>query len=149
MRLPVLVCLLPLVIACGEDGPDLPEGWEEAEPILEFEQSDCGADPSEGYETGINVQVSSGAADVTWTNQPFRCEQPVEAYIRREGAGIDVLVQPVEIHPEEVVRCDCLYDLGMGFNMSDSETSITFYTRNDEAGGPSSPSRIGTVTIGQ
>ena len=144
----VLPMLLLLTACGGEDGPDLPVGWEEAELLVDFGQSACAGDPTEGArDVEINGAINSGAIRITWTNAVFRCEQDVEAYIRREGTTIDLLVQPVEILPEEVARCDCYYDLDAGFNVADDLSAITFYTRRDEVGGPSSPNRVGTLTV--
>lgn len=146
---PVLLAFLAMpasmLVGCGESGPNLPEGWEEAELIREFTQSECmGEPPADG---AIEVQGGIGTLTVTWENAAFRCEQSIEAYVRRNGVSHDILIQPVEMNPETVARCDCLYNLELGYNVSDEVSSVTLYTRPDEYGGPSSPQNIGTINL--
>jgi hypothetical protein len=149
LSIPLLVVGALLAGCGGEEGPNLPVGWEEATLLIDFGQTACLGDPLDDPEATqeINASLLSGSARITWTNALFRCEQDVEAYIRRDGTRVDVLVQPVEILPEQIARCDCYYDLDMSFNVDDSLTAIGFYTRNDEIGGPSSPSLVGTLTV--
>ena len=39
--------LIPLILALGacSSGPNLPEGWEDAELLNDFTQSECGGEP--------------------------------------------------------------------------------------------------------
>lgn len=148
MRFAVVTLPLFLAVACGEPEPELPEGWEEAEPVVEFSQSPCGGDPvAEPQDQSINVTTGGGTADVVWENARFRCDQAVEGFLRRTAGALDLLVQPTDLNPDEVARCDCYYTLNAGFNTADSDRTFTFYTRADEVGGPSSPSRVGSVTV--
>lgn len=144
----VLPMLLLLTACGGEDEPELPPGWEEATLLVDFGQTECTGDPIDEQRTAeINGNILSGAIRVTWTNAVFRCEQALEAYTRRDGTRIDLLVQPVELMPEEVARCDCYYDLDAGFNVPEDLATVGFYTRRDEVGGPSSPNLVGTLTV--
>ncbi|MFK7930396.1 MAG: hypothetical protein AB8H79_19565, partial [Myxococcota bacterium] len=63
-------------------------------------------------------------------------------FLRPAENGVDILVQPVEMNPDIVAGCDCLYDLSIGFNGTESTTKFTFFKRGDELGGPSSPALI-------
>jgi hypothetical protein len=138
-----------LVVAAGcSGGSNLPEGWEDALLAQDFEQSECVGTPDDGVERTqtVDVSVRSGGAYVTWTNVLFRCDQALEAYVRR-GDSVDVLLQPVDLNPADPARCDCFYDVALSFNVSDTERRLGFYTRRDEVGGPSSPSLVGNLVI--
>lgn len=135
--------------SCTSDNPNLPEDWQEALLLSDFMQTTCRGEPGDGEEhpEEVGVVVRSGAAFVTWTNVLFRCDQDLEAWVRRSGTAVDVLVQPIDLNPEAPARCDCFYDLDLSFNLSDQERQLSFYTRRDEAGGPSSPTQVGSLTI--
>ena len=143
--------VLALVAAgCGSPEPEvnLPEGWEEAARLTDFSQSDCDGDPGEGFgrTQDLDVTLSTGFAAVSWTNTVFRCDQPLEAYVRRTNR-VEVLVQPVEMNPEEPARCDCYYNLDFALNVTEADTEFAFYVRRDEAGGPSAPALVGELTV--
>lgn len=137
-----------LLVACGGQESNLPEGWEEASLIVDFAQTVCldEVDSDEEIVEEIRVNAQSGAAVISWKNVVFRCEQPLEAYLRR-GNQLDVLVQPVDLFPEDIVRCDCRYDLDFAFNIGEGERRFGFFVRRDQVGGSSSPSLVGTVVI--
>ena len=141
------VVLAVVAVGCG-GGSNLPEGWEDALLLQDFSQSECVGDPDDGVERtqSVDLSVRSGGAFVAWTNVLFRCDQALEAYVRR-GDSVDVLVQPIDLNPADPARCDCFYDLDLSFNVSDSERRFGFYTRRDEVGGPSSPSLLGNLVI--
>lgn len=136
--------VLPLLIACG-GGPDLPEGWEDAELIAEFNQSDCQGDPPAGGQ--VDAQLGPGTLSITWQDATFRCDQPVEGYVKRIGVTHEILVQPVDLLPDEYARCDCLYDLDWRYNVNEDLETVTLFSRRDEIGGASSPQTIGTFNF--
>ena len=137
------------LISCGGADSILPEGWEEAARLADFSQTACldEVDTSSDEEPveEIHVRAQPGVAIVNWTHVTFRCDQPLEAYVRR-GQRIDVLVQPVDLLPEGAARCDCRYELDFALNIDDGDRTFGFYVRRDELAGPSSPSLGGTVT---
>lgn len=144
--------VLPLIVtACGGGGgepePNLPTGWEEASRLADFSQSACGGDPADDptRTAGVDLLIASGAATTTMTNIVFRCDQPLEAWVRRTDT-VDLLVQPIDVNPVDPARCDCFYDLEFSFNVFEDESTFVFYLRRDEAGGPSRPSELGRVT---
>lgn len=135
-----------LLVACGEPEPEMPEGWEDATLLVDFTQSDCAGDPGSAQEE-ILVQVTLPTVRVNWDKTLFRCDQAVEAYLRQGDGNVDLLVQPVDLNPEQVARCDCLYDLEARFNGDETLGSVTLYKRNDEVGGPSTPVQITSVVL--
>ncbi|TVQ88727.1 MAG: hypothetical protein EA397_16150 [Deltaproteobacteria bacterium] len=138
------------LISCGGADSILPEGWEDAARLADFSQSACmddgdSASDEEPVEV-IHVRAQPGVAIVHWADVTFRCDQPLEAYVRR-GQRVDVLVQPIDLLPEGAARCDCRYELDFAINIDEGDRSFGFYVRRDELAGPSSPSLVGTVTV--
>jgi len=152
MMRPLSFLVLSLVTAgCGgasDPEPNLPPSWETATRLGDFTQSACDGDPGEEPERTqeINMTLSTGFASVSWTNAPFRCEQPLEAYVRRTDT-VEILVQPIDMSPAEPARCDCFYNLDFALNVTEEDTVFTFFVRRDEAGGPSAPARVGQLTV--
>lgn len=132
---------LPLA-ACG---PDLPEGWEDAEPIDDFVQRACEGDPYAGTPATVTAQAADGAVDVVYDKAHFRCAQDVEGFYRADGAAVSVLVQPVDMDPEMVAKCDCLYTIEMGIPVA-AET-VTVFRRWDNINDPNDPVEEGTATV--
>ena len=143
-----LIALSALTAGCGEEGPNLPEGWEEAELIRELEQSECAGDPGE-VTPELQTQILTSSLLIDMTGIPFRCDQPVEAWLRRQGVTDTIILQPVEMTPETVARCDCAYDFSLRYNPAPDVSTVELNVRADEYGGPASPQRIGTINIQQ
>ena len=106
--------VLVLVLACG---PDLPAGWEDASPVEGFTQSECAGDAlsDTGQQDVPGATATGGSVDVSVTAAQFRCSQAVEGFWRADGDALFVLVQPTDMHPSSVAKCDCLYDLQLTF----------------------------------
>jgi len=141
-----LVPVAVLAMACSS-GPNLPEGWEEAELVNDFQQSECTGEPGTGATEEINGVADATTMELSWTNTEFRCEQKVEAYLKRLGVTHELLVQPVEMEPDEVANCDCLYDLDAQWNISGDLESVRIFKRVDEFGGPSAPAQIAQLNL--
>jgi hypothetical protein len=137
-------------------GPDLPSGWEEAELVAELKQSPCGDGGSTptGIGTGTGTgtvadQVSVQFEDpvhVEYLGAIFRCAQEVEAYALADGDRLDLLVQPVDMHPSEVARCDCAYDVTM--DVAEYEgvpTEVRVFQRGDALNDPNDPVEVDTI----
>lgn len=134
--------LLLLAVACA---PDLPEGWEDAEPIADFTQSGCGGDPYEDSEPVVSATATDGSVDVAWDNAHFRCSQDVEGFYKTDGDALSVLVQPIDMHPSSVAKCDCLYAIDMGVPVA--ATSVTVWRRWDAINDPNDPVEMTTVEV--
>ncbi|MFT7521138.1 MAG: hypothetical protein ACI9MC_003289 [Kiritimatiellia bacterium] len=133
--------------ACGDDGPDLPEGWEEATAIFDFTQSACAGDPlTDDVVQNVEGQALSGSVRFTWSHITFRCDQAVQGYVRRGEGVADVLVQPLDLEPDDIARCNCLYNLDMAFNTPSGPTDIGFWRRPDVLDGPNPPVQVLSIS---
>ncbi len=132
------------LVGCGAD---LPAGWEDAEPVASLSQGECAGSP---YDTGVVVEVEAdfGAdpLEVDASNVHFRCEQDVEAFWKQDGATVEVLVQPIDMNPSVVARCDCLYDLEIVVGSPEGEVSeVVVWRRWDALNDPNDPVEVGRV----
>jgi hypothetical protein len=66
------------------------------------------------------------------------------------GATTRVLVQPCDLHPTNVVRCDCLYDVTFTIRARADRTAIDVYKRFDFYGEttPPMPTLAATASLG-
>src|SRR5262245_1225801 len=115
MRYPCLLfCFSSLVLlACGGEEWDLPDGWDDAEKLSDFMQMPCDQSSLERPDEAVRASPSGKQIQVEYLHAHFRCQQDVEAFVRERGAALDVLVQPIEMDVTTPVRCDCRYDLTM------------------------------------
>lgn len=135
-----LVWILSLSAACV----NLPEGWEGASPLSDLTQSDCAGDPY--TETPQErVELGDDGTSVNYLEAHFRCSQAVEAFGLESEGTLRVLVQPIDMHPRGVARCDCLYNIEIGLDTDATELSL--WRRWDEYAGDSEPVSIGSVTL--
>lgn len=135
---------LVLLVACG---PDLPAGWEEAEPIPDFHQAACAGDPYGDYEPVVTAEQSDGGLAITYEKAHFRCEQDVEGFFKVEGDTLAVLVQPIDMNPSMVAACDCLYTLDMGVGATG--TTVEMWRRWDNLNDPNDPELVDTVEVSE
>jgi hypothetical protein len=153
MRLsPALVSLIfAPIFGCSEldDNPDadLPQGWETADRVASFEQSVCGESPSGGPSESLEIATSPGAVEVGYHHAHFRCSQTVEAFARSSTGVMDILVQPVDMDPLAVARCDCLYEITMSIAAPVGQYELTLYRRWDHKSGADEPRRVASRTV--
>lgn len=148
-KLAVLVLTCPIA-ACGP-AVDLPEGWEGAVGIEDFIQYACDGSPSDdGWTSTVTATAIQPGLRVIGNDLPFRCEQEVEGYYRVDGEAVDLLVQPVDMDPEEVAACDCLVEVEAGVP-EEPPATVSLYRRSDHYGqnddAPSVPEWIGSVDV--
>lgn len=133
----------------GGCGPDLPEGWKAAEPVDSLTQASCAGSPYEPHDERITSDLEPDPLHVDYLRAHFRCEQEVEAFWQRDGEGVEVLVQPVDMRPSVVAGCDCLYDVAIDVAVLPSAPeAVTLFRRWDALNEPNPPVRIGTVVGG-
>lgn len=66
------------------------------------------------FERGFAARQAVRAACASTTApHTFRYAQPVTGYVRVSGNAVDVLVQPADMNPSSVSKCDCLYDISL------------------------------------
>lgn len=142
MRVVVAVTVPLFLSACG---PDLPEGWEDAQPIEDFTQRACEGDPYGGVEPVVTAQKADGGVNVVYDQAHFRCAQDVEGFYLASDGALSVLVQPIDMNPRAVAGCDCLYTLEMGLPVEGD--AVTVWRRWDNVNDPNDPVEIGTATV--
>ena len=138
--------------ACG---PDLPENWEKSVPIDDFQQSSCEGDPYEDNEEdegdeeeNLSMRIENGILNIDYNDVVFRCEQGVEGFQMSEDNNISVLLQPKEMNPSMVAKCDCLYNFSLSFPVENLESyTVDLYTRTDRYGGDAELSLVNTNDI--
>lgn len=146
---------LALLLACacgGEAAPtetaDLPAGWESATRVAGLVQSECGGSPYETHDERVAFEAGEGSIGITYSEAHFRCSQDVEAFLRDAGEELSVLVQPRDMDPESVARCDCLYEITMQLEpVTAGEHAVTLYRRWDNLNEPNEPAEIGGQTV--
>lgn len=143
-----------LALGCGgRSGPslasvDLPAGWEDAKRVTQLTQDDCSGSPYEGADERISVTPGTGKLAIDYQEAHFRCEQDVEGFYRSTGSALDVLVQPIDMDPDSVAACDCLYDVTIGIDpVAPGSRQVTVYRRWDNINDPNDPVRIGSEDV--
>jgi hypothetical protein len=144
-RLCLITCVVVGSSACSS-GPDLPDGWEDAERVERFEQRPCSRQFETPDET-LAWQAHDAGLSVTYDHAQFRCEQNVEAYRRDRNDMIDLLVQPVDMDPSKVAGCDCLYEISMDIPAMRGAYKLTLYRRWDNESSPNPLVKIGADDV--
>ena len=156
------VLVLTFTACGGDDGglgsfdADLPVGWESAERIEEFIQFPCSGSPYD-YDAGspsenpaerIMFTAAEGSFRVEYEEAQFRCAQDVEGFVRLSRTDVDILIQPVEMNPDGVAGCDCLYDITMVVDgLEERPHDITIWQRGDNFSGNEDPEQIASTTL--
>ncbi len=125
---------------------DLPAGWEGAKRIADFTQLDCD-DERDEVEASITVEGVAGGIELDYDHARFRCSQDVEGFARRSDGQVDILIQPVDMNPSSVAKCDCSYDIVAKLAAVAGEHTVTVYRRQDNIGGENDPVEVGSVDV--
>lgn len=148
MRLASISIFSAVLLACS----GLPSDWEEASSAANLSQSACTGSPAD-LEQGtrrerIEIRAVAGGLHVDYRDAHFRCEQRVTAHARRSGSTIEVLVQPADMNPMSVAKCDCLYDIGFEIpNLPAGTYAVTLQRRWDNKHSPNDPVVIGSERV--
>jgi hypothetical protein len=128
----------------------VPPEWRDASQAANVHQSDCVgtlADLDQGRRERIEVRGETGALHVDYLDAHFRCEQRVTAYVKVAGVKVDVLVQPIEMHPASVAKCDCLYNIAIDVpRLAAGVYEVTLQRRSDDRQTPNDPATIGRAS---
>ncbi len=147
----VVVTGLALVpLGCNSDHDfDLPPGWEDAQRMVTFAQSACTGSPSMpgGATESIAVTTGQGSVGVAYHDAHFRCDQTVEGFVKVGGGHLDYLVQPTDMNPSSVARCDCLYEITMTSFVASGPETVTVYRRGDHRSGDASAAQVGSASV--
>lgn len=139
---------IALLGACTQ----LPAEWRSADEAEGFTQSACTANVSQLEPRGgeqLAVQPADGGRlRVEYHNAHFRCEQRVTGYVRVSGSSVDVLVQPADMNPSSVAKCDCLYDVRLEVpRLGPGTYDVTLHRRWDNWPKAKEPVRIGSRRV--
>lgn len=154
MILPVCTVFLAVCVGCADVDTaeyDLPLGWEDSRLVSSF-IVELSADSCVESEECARVEPSFGGGRssllVDVFGLRFRCEQDTHAFFKIADTVADFLVQPVDMDPESVAKCDCDYDVAMVVDgISVGVVDVNVYRRWDNWSGPNDPVPIGsTVT---
>jgi hypothetical protein len=137
---------LGFAASCGGGSDTLPADWTGAS-ALTIEQSQCKGSADGAMVTStLDVTDKGGTLAVTVKDVSFRCQQSLCAYATDSGATTRVLVQPCDLHPTNVVRCDCLYDVTFTLPARADRTAVEVYKRFDFYGATTPPTPTLAVT---
>ena len=143
-----VVIWIALLAACAQ----LPAGWNDAAVAENVTQSECKARVSEaapgGNEELAVRQAGPGRLRIDYRNAHFRCAQTVTGYVRVSGSTVEVLVQPADMNPSSVAKCDCLYDVSLEVPRLGAGTyDVTLLRRWDNRHNVKEPVRIGSERL--
>ena len=139
--------LLGLLGGC--DPADLPEGWEDAEAVDDFswDESDTGGGCGDtACEATMSAHAAPPGLRVTGEDLPFIGAEPVEGFYRRNGGQVDVLVQPVDMDPDED-SCTNLIRIEAGVPEDPPATVTLYWRRHHEQGESAAPVLVGSVEV--
>ncbi len=144
----VSIVLSALFAACTP----LPAGWRDAAAVEGFTQSECTGRASELRRRPgerIAAQASgNGRLRLEYRDAHFRCQQRVRGYAKVADGRVDVLVQPVDMNPSSVTKCDCLYDIRLEVpGLAPGTYDVTLHRRTDNWGGPSQLVRVARARV--
>lgn len=143
-----LVGMVFVPLGCSsENHADLPPGWESAQGMVTFSQSACTASMPGTATESITVTTGKGSVTVAYHNAHFRCDQPVQGFVTVGGGHLNYLVQPSNMSPSSVARCDCLYEIAMNSFVAAGPETVTLYRRADHQSGNASAVQVGRASV--
>jgi len=145
VALPLTLALAPsafLGAACSSNGSvgssdTLPVGWTGAKN-LPIQQSACNNDDLTAM-AAIDITDAGGSLAVAIKDVEFRCNQQICGYSLDVAATTRVLLQPCDLHPTTVTRCDCMYDMTLTLPPRSDRVEVSVYRRTDYYGAMTTP----------
>ena len=133
--------------ACSSS--DLPEGWGNAARVKNFVQQVCPNSGEDFSNEHASFTGGTGSIGVDYQDAHFRCEQNVEGFFKTDGGAVDILVQPIDMHPGSVASCDCGYNITFMVEPVSAGTmqTTTLYRRWDDQNSPNDPVEITTAPV--
>jgi hypothetical protein len=141
---------LPACSPSGDPGAaeDLPAGWSGALHVADLVQVECASSDMAFNDENASFTAGVSILAVAYDQAHFRCEQDVEGFYKVTGGALDMLVQPIDMHPAAVAACDCAY--GITFTVKPVESGAfqaTLYRRWDAMNSPNDPVRIASEQV--
>ena len=135
-RLPalLLLALVTIAVGCRPWPPEMPESWEDAESVDSFQVDDLGTtnfgNPALGTMT---IAANPVRLEVVYVDS-FPCGQEVEAFKLVGSERVDLLVQPLDLHPDVVSGSDCALDMEIVVTgLADGTWDVALYRRDSDA----------------
>jgi hypothetical protein len=125
---------------CGEDA-DLPAAWAGARDVV-VDQSACGGDGAVSNQGKLVLTRDMAQLRGAYEGAPFRCNQRVCAYRVDQGGTTRVLVQPCEMNPAMVTKCDCLYSVTFTLEEVPAGHMVELHRRWDRYGATEEPAVV-------
>lgn len=141
------------LLGCGaatdrSANPDLPDGWQNAEKVTQFLQFSCSGSALDGGDERMEVRGGEGTMLIEYFDAHFRCAQDVEAYSKEKGNTVEVLVQPVDMDPESIAGCDCLYEIHMVMETEEEQDyEVALYRRWDHQNDDNEPVEVASESV--
>lgn len=133
--------------ACSSASDDLPPGWEDVRPAKNLVQELCPGSMTFANESAT-LSGGTGNVGVDYRNAHFRCEQDVEGFFKVGAGTVDLLVQPIDMHPSSVAACDCGYNITFIAEPVPAGTmQATLYRRWDAINSPNAPVPIASAEV--
>lgn len=137
--------------ACGSEvskpAADLPGDWQSARAVENLHQTACEGSPYDGTKEAMTASASDRSIEVIYEPAHFRCAQSVQGFMKTSAASVDVLVQPVDMNPASVAKCDCMYGIHMNVPVQSGNYSVSVYRRWDHLSGADDALKIGSATV--
>lgn len=137
--------------ACGGDtqkpAADLPQGWDTAKLIEDLQQTECTGSPYDGTPEAMTASPNGKAIHIAYEPAHFRCAQSVQGFARTASGKIDILVQPIDMNPATVAKCDCMYGVHVDLPVKSGTYAVGVYRRWDHKSGADTPLMIGAQTV--
>jgi hypothetical protein len=148
LRPSTLVAVALVIGACSSDSVDLPQGWENARPARNLVQEECSSSLDSFSDEGAVLTGGTGSIGVDYRQAHFRCDQDVEGFFKTADGSVDILVQPIHMHPSAVAACDCGYTITFVVDPVPAGTMLTtLYRRWDAINTPNDPVRIASAEV--
>ncbi len=112
-----------------------------------LQQSSCEGSPYDGAEEALSVTGASGSLHVVYAPAHFRCSQAVAGFVLTSGGDSEILVQPIDMNPQTVAKCDCLYTIDMDIEAPEGEHLVSLFRRWDHKSGADDPLQIGSQSV--
>ena len=111
----------------------LPITWEDALLIENMKQTSCNEDMTQVLESvpKASTTFQNNNLVITYPNAHFRCDQNVQAFVKQTKHEYAVLIQPTEMNPMFVAKCDCGYNLETTILNAKSKELRLFHRRDN------------------
>jgi len=123
--------LIAAVCWAGCGGADLPDGWEGAVAVDEFDAEEVGTTDWDDPDLGaVGILGNLDRLEVSY-RAAFPCTQEVEAFQMVSGTDVELLVQPIDLHPGKVAGSDCTLEIDMTvLGLDDGTYHVSLYRRD-------------------